>query len=114
MNQLSLAIALGLLLGTASCFPMQTCDKLKDVKEGIDNHNKYLVKLKDSDNYEDTQYVINFVNQYETTLQQHASNVHEPSIRSQLELSEKAGVLHGTLSQQALFLVSSYLSDTCI
>ena len=108
MNQQSLAIALGLLLGTASCFPMQTCDKLKDVKEGIDNHNKYLVKLKDSDNYyEDTEYVINLVNQYETTLEQHASNVHKPSIRNQLELSENAGVLHGTLSQQALFLVSS-------
>ena len=107
MNQLSLAIALGLLLGTASCFPMQTCDKLKDVKEGTDNHNKYVVKLKESDNYEDNEYVINLVDQYETTLQQHVSNVHEPSIRNQLELSEKAGVLHGTLSQQALFLVSS-------
>ena len=106
-HQLSLAIVLAAMLGIASSFPLQTCDKLKDVKEGADNYNHYLVKLKDSGNFMDAEHVINLVNQYQTTLEMYASNVHEPSVKSQLELSEKAGVLHGTLSQQALVLVSS-------
>ena len=100
---LALAISLGMTLGS----PL-TCDKLKDVKEGAHNNDQYLVKLKDPDNYQDAEYVINLVKQYQAMLEQHASNVHESSIRNQLELSKNAGVLHGTLSEQALIMVSSY------
>ena len=108
MNQYIFVIVLAVTLGIASSFPLQACDKLEDVKEGVDNFDQYLVKLKDSGSYMDAEYVINLVNQYQKTLEQYASNVHEPSVRSQLELTENAGVLHGTLSQQALFLVNSY------
>ena len=77
---LALAVSLGMTLGS----PL-TCDKLKDVKEGANNNDQYLVKLKDPDNYQDAEYVINLVKQYQAILEQHASNVHEPSvIRSNL------------------------------
>ena len=108
MNQTIFTAVLVITLGISSGFPLLSCDKLKDVKEGVDNHNQYLVKLNDSDNYRDAKYVINLVNQYQTILEQHASNVDEPSVRSQLALTENAGVLHGTLTKQALFLVSSF------
>lgn len=85
---------------------MTSIIKLKDVEEGADNHDQYLVKLKDTNNYVDAQNLIDVVKQYQTTLEMYASNVHESSIKSELELSENAGVLHGTLSQQALLLVS--------
>ena len=101
-----LAISLGMVLGS----PLQACDKLKIVKEGADNHSQYLVKLKDSDNYTDAEYIINLVNRYQTMLEQYASNVHEPSVKSQLEKHDAAGVLYGTLSQQALILVSTNIS----
>ena len=106
MNQAIFGLALTISLGMTLGSPL-TCDKLKDIKEGADNYDQYLVKLKDSDNYQDAEYVINLVNRYQAMLEQHASNVHEPSIRNQLELSENAGVLYGTLSEQALILVSS-------
>ena len=108
MYQTILITLLVITLELASSCPLQTCDKLKDVKEGVDNYDQYLIKLKDSDNYKDTEYVIKLVNQYQAILEQHASNLHEPSVlRNQLELSENTGMLYGTLSQQALFLVSS-------
>ena len=108
MNQAIFAIVLAVTLGIALGSPLFTCDKLKYVMEGADNYNRYVVMLNDSNNYMDAEYVINLVNQYQTILEQYASNVHEPSVLSQLVLTENAGVLHGTLSQQALFLVSSY------
>ena len=105
MIQTVLAVVLAIILGIALGSPLQ-CDKLRNVKEGADNYNQYLVTLKDSNNYMDTEYIINLVNQYQMILERYASNVHEPLVRSQLELSENAvGVLHGTLSQQALVLV---------
>ena len=106
MDQAIFAAVLAIILGVASGAPLHTCDKLTDVREGADNYDQYLVKLKDSDNHMDAEYVINLVNQYQTTLELYASNVHEPSVRSELVLTENAGVLYGTLSQQALFLVS--------
>ena len=107
MNQAIFAIVLAIFLGMTLGSPL-TCDKLKDVKEGADNSDQYIVKLSNPGNYQDSEYMINIVKQYQATLDQHASNVHEPSVKSKLELSENAGVLHGTLSQQALLLVSSY------
>ena len=110
MNQIIFAVVLAITLGLALGSPLQICDKLKNGKEGADNYNQYLVKLKDSDDYMDAEYIINLVNEYQTVLQQYASNVHEPLVKSQLELSENAAgiLLHGTLSQQALFLVRSH------
>ena len=107
MSQTTITAVVIALLGIAAGFPLKTCNKLTGVKEGAANYDLYLVKLKDSGNYKDAEYVINLVNQYQATLDQHASTVHEPSVRNRLELTENAGVLHGTLSQQALFLVSS-------
>ena len=113
MNQAILGIVLAFSFGMTLSFPL-TCDKLIDVKEGANNYDQYLVRLKDPDNYLDAEYVINLVNQYQAILEQHASSVHEPSVRSQLELSENTGVLHGTLSQQALILVSIACYDIII
>ena len=109
MSQTIFTAVLIAMLGIATGFPLKTCNKLKDVKEGAVNYDLYVVKLKDPGNYKDAEYVINIVNQYQATLDQHASNVHEPLVRSHLELTENAGVLHGILSQQALFLVSSQI-----
>jgi len=106
MKQATFAVVLAVILGIASGFPVFTCDKLKDVNEGADNHDQYLVKLKDTDNYMDAEYLINLVKQYQSRLELYASNVHDPSTRNKLALSENAGVLQGTLSQQALILVS--------
>jgi len=105
MNQTIFTVVLAITLGIASGIPLFTCDKLKDVKEGVDNHDQYLVKLKNSENYMDAKYLINLVKQYQDTLEMYAFNVDEPSVRSQLVLSDNAGVLHGNLSKQVLFLV---------
>ena len=113
MDQAIFAAVLAITLGIASGSPLFTCDKLKDVREGADNYDQYLVKLKDSDNHMDAQYVINLINQYQTSLELYASNVNEPSVRSELVLTENAGVLHGTLSKQALLLVSIIVRYTC-
>ena len=106
MKQIIFAAVLAITFGMTLGFPVFTCDKLKDVEEGADNHDQYLVKLKDTNNYVDAQNLIDVVKQYQTTLEMYASNVHESSIKSELELSDNAGMLHGTLSQQALLLVS--------
>ena len=115
MNQTIFAVVLAVTLGIVLGSPLQSCDKLRNVKEGADNYNQYLIKLKDSDDYMDAEYIINRVNQYQTILQQYVSNVHEPLVRSQLELSENAAgvLLHGTLSHQALILVSSHQINKC-
>ena len=110
MKQTIYAVVLAITLGITSGFPVFTCDKLKDVEEGVDNHGQYLVKLKDSNSYVDAKNLIDLVKQYQTTLELYASNVDEPSVKSELELSENsAGVLYGTLSQQALYLVCTFL-----
>ena len=106
MNQTVLAAVLAIILGITSGFPLKTCDKLKGMKEGADNYNLYLVKLKHSKNNMDAEYIINLVKQYQATLEQHASNVHESLVKSKLALTETPGLLYGILSQQALFLVS--------
>ena len=106
MNQTIFAAVLIITVGIASGIPLFTCDKLKDVKEGVENYDQYLIKLKDTDNHMDAEYLINLVKQYQTTLELHASNVDKPPAISQLELTENVGVLHGILSQQALLLVS--------
>ena len=61
MNQIVFAVVLGISLGIALsslCNP----DKLRNVKEGADNYDQYLITLKDSDDYMDAEYVINVVN----------------------------------------------------
>ena len=122
MPQTILVTLLAITLELASGCPLQTCDKLKDVKEGADNYDQYLIKLKDSDNYMNAEYVIKLVNQYQAILEHHAYNVHESSIiRSQLELSENTGMLYGTLSQQVFifgkkltsWLAIKYNFDAC-
>jgi len=105
MNKTIFTAVLMITIGIASGIPL-TCDKLKDVKEGVDNYDQYLIKLKDTDNYTDAEYLINLVKQYQTTLELNASNVDEPPAISQLKVTENVGVLYGILSQQALFLVS--------
>ena len=108
MSQTILVTLLAITLELASGCSLQTCDKLKGIKEGANSYDQYLIKLKDSDNYQDAEYVIKLANQYQAIMEHHAYNVHEPSvIRSQLKLSENTGMLYGTLSQQALFLVRS-------
>ena len=105
MNQTAFVAVLAVILGITFGFPLKTCDKLKGVQKGVENYDLYLVKLKD---YKDAEYIINLVSEYQATLEQHASNVHEPSVRSKLVLTEDPGTLHGILSQQALFLVRNY------
>ena len=51
----------------------------------------------------DAEYVISLVHHYQAILDQYTSNADEPSVRSQLEMTENSGVLHGILSQQAFF-----------
>ena len=109
MKQIVLAAVLAITLGIASGFPLFTCDKLRAVDEGVDNNDQYLVKLKDSNNYKDAKHLIDLVKQYQISLELHASNVHGSSVKSELELSENEGVLLGTLSHQALTLVSKKL-----
>ena len=108
MKQTIYAVVLVLTVTIAAGLPLQACNKLKNVREGVDNYDLYLVKLKNSDNYMDAEYVINLVSQNQPTLEQHASDAYsEPLIESRLELSEiAAGTLYGTLSPQALNLVS--------
>ena len=103
MNQTVFAAVLAVILGMTFGLPLKTCDKLKNVQKGAENYDLYLVKLKD---YKDAEYIINLVSEYQATLEQHASNVHEPSVRSKLALTEDSEMLHGILSQQVLFLVS--------
>ena len=109
MKQIILAAVLAISLGIASSFPVFTCDKLKGVVEGFDNDDQYLVKMKDSNNHMDSEYLIDLVKQYQIGLELYASSVHGPSVKSELEMSENAGVLQGTLSQRAVILVSIQL-----
>ena len=106
MNKVIFSAVIAASLGISLGFPVQTCEKLKEVKGGTDHHDRYLIKLKDSSNYMDAKYIINLVDRYQTSLKQDASNVHESSVISKLELSENPGMLQGILSQQALVLVS--------
>jgi len=105
MNKLITAITFTVILGIVSGAPLLTCDKIKDVKQGKDNQNRYLVILKDPKSYQDAEYVIGIVDLYQWSLEMNAFNVHETSVKSQLEIVENVG-LQGTLSKQALFLVS--------
>ena len=105
MNQTVFTAVLAVILGITSGFPLKTCDKLKGVQKGAENYDLYLVKMKNS---KDAEYIVNLVSEYQATLDQHASNVHDPSVRSKLALTEDPGMLHGILSQQALFLVRNH------
>ena len=109
MKQTILAAVLAITLGIASGFPLFTCDKLRDVDEGVDNNDQYLVKLKNSNNYKDAKHLIDLVKQYQTSLELYVSNVHGSSVKSELELSENEGVLLGILSHKVLTLVSKKL-----
>ena len=105
MNHLITAITFTVILGIVSGAPLLTCDKIKDVNQGKDNQDRYLVILKDPKNYQDAEYVMGIVGLYQWSLETNAFNVYNTSVKSQLELLENVG-LQGTLSKQALFLVS--------
>ena len=105
MNHLTIAITFTVILRIVSGAPLLTCDKIKDVNQDKDNHGRYLVVLKDPRSYQDVEYVIGIVDLYQWSLEMNAFNVHDTSVKSQLELVENVG-LQGILSKQALFLVS--------
>ena len=105
MNPSIIAITFTVILGIVSGAPLLTCDKIKDVNQGKDNQDRYLVILKDPKNYQDAEYVMGIVDLYQWSLEMNAFNVYDTSVKSQLELLENVG-LQGTLSKQALFLVS--------
>ena len=104
MNHLITAIAFAVILGIVSGAPLLTCDKIKDVNQGKDNQDRYLVILKDPKSYQDAEYVMGIVDLYQWSLEMNTINVYDTSVKSQLELLENVG-LQGTLSKQALFLV---------
>ncbi|XP_065912312.1 uncharacterized protein [Dysidea avara] len=104
MNHLITAITFTVILGIVSGAPLLTCDKIKDVNQGKDNQDRYLVILKDPKSYQDAEYVMGIVDLYQWSLETNAFNVYNTSVKSQLELLENVG-LQGTLSKQALFLV---------
>ena len=112
MNHLIIAITFTVILGIVSGAPLLTCDKIKDVNQGKDNQDRYLVILKDPKSYQDAKHVIELVEMYQQLQERDASNVHEPSVKSQLELLKNV-VLQGILSQQALLLVSFHNNDSC-
>jgi len=107
MNHVIIVINFTVILGIVSGAPLLTCDKIKDVKQGKDNQDRYLVILKDPISYQDAEYVIGIVDLYQWSLEMNAFNAHDTSesVRSQLEPLENVG-LQGILSKQALFLVS--------
>ena len=105
MNHLVIAVTFTAILRIVSGAPPLTCDKIKDVNQGKDNQDRYLVILKDPKSYQDTEYVMRIVDLYQRSLEMNAFNVHDNSVKSQLELLENVG-LQGTLSKQALVLVS--------
>jgi len=105
MNHLITAITFTVTLGIASGAPLLTCDKIKYVNQGKDNHDRYLVILRDPKSYQDAEYVIGLVDLYQWSLEMNAFNIHENLVRSQLEPLDNVG-LQGTLSKQALVLVS--------
>ena len=103
MNHFIFAITFTIILGIVSGAPLLTCDKIKDVDQGKDNQDRYLVILKDPKSYQDAEHLIRIVESYQLSLEM---NVHDTLVvKSQLELEESVG-LQGTLSRQALFLVS--------
>ena len=105
MNHLILAITFTVILGIVSGAPLLTCDKIKDVNQGKDNQDRYLVILKDPNSYQDAEYVKEIVDMYQRSREMNAVNAFDTTVKSQLELLENVG-LQGTLSKQALFLVS--------
>ncbi|XP_065912012.1 uncharacterized protein [Dysidea avara] len=104
MNHLITAITFTVILGIVSGVPLLTCDKIKDVSQGKDNQDRYLVILKDPKSYQDAEYVMGIVDLYQWSLEMNVFNVHDNSVKSQLELLDNVG-LQGTLSKQALVLV---------
>ena len=84
MNHLITAITSTVILGIVSGAPLLTCDKIKHVNQDKDNQDRYLDQW---------------------SLEMNAFNLHDNSVKSQLELLENVG-LQGILSKQALFLVS--------
>jgi len=112
MNHLITAITFTVILGIVSGAPLFTCDKIIGVNQDKDNQDRYLVILKDPKNYQDAEHVLGMVNLYQWSLEKNAFNVHDTSVKSQLELLENVG-LQGTLSNQALVLVSFLTYTTC-
>ena len=110
MNHLITAITFTVILGIVSGAPLLTCDKIKDVNQGKDNQDRYLVILKDPKSYQDAEYVMRIAHLYQWSLEMNTINVHDTSVKSQLELLENVG-LQGTLSTQALYLVSCYCTS---
>ena len=105
MNHLITAITFTVILGIVSGAPLLTCDKIKDVGQGKDNQDRYLVILKDPKSYQDAEQVTGLVDLYQWSLEMNAFNVDDTPVKSQLEILENVG-LQGTLSKQALVLVS--------
>ena len=105
MNYWITEVTFTIILGIVSGAPLLTCDKIKDVNQGKDNQDRYLVILKDLKSYQDAQHVIGLVDLYQWSLEMNAAIAFDTTVRSQLELLENVG-LKGTLSKQALFLVS--------
>ena len=106
MNYLLTAITFTLILRIVSGTQLFTCDKIKDFDQEKDNQNRYLVILEDPKSYQDAEYVIGLVDLYQWSLEMNAGSIHEPLVKSQLEVAENMDGLQGTLSKQALFLVS--------
>ena len=104
MNPSIILITFTVIFGIVSGAPLLTCDKIKDVNQGKDNQDRYLVILKDPKSYQDAEYVMGIIDRCQWSLEMNAVNVFDTSVKSQLELLENVG-LQGTLSKQALFLV---------
>ena len=82
---------------------------MKGENKGVKlDHDQYFITLKNTEPNKDGEFLIDLVEQYQTTQEVYASDVQ--SVKSELKLSETsaASALYGTLSQQALILVSIY------
>ena len=104
MNHLITAATFTVILGIVSGAPLLTCDKIIEVDQGKDNKVRYLVILKDPQNFQDAEHIIGLVETYQGLLEIDASNIHKTPAKSQLEFH--GTYLQGTLSPQALLLVS--------
>ena len=106
MNQILAVVIVASILQAVVAAPATNipCRKL----EAVDANNRYLILLQDNYSEEDAEQIQKVVNEYQSSLEINGSehDAKQAVIRSQLTYSQN--ILSGTLSEEAILLVSLY------
>ena len=108
MNQLFLVVlALLIILQSVVGAPVVPCRKLKDSK--LSPNNIYFVALKENHTEEDANGIADTVNKYHSSLEKNGTEDTQSQIKSQLIYLKYVRLLTGSLTEEAILLVCTYI-----